>query len=1290
MGAHRPPESVTLVQAIVNPPVLGRYLPAVQLRLLTAAAGGCTLLAGTLVYADVSGFTRLTERLSHSGTEGSEQLLDVIDGSFCALLEDAAAVGGELLKFGGDALLLWFEGPEHAERACAAALAMRSTLRRIGTVRAGVSTVVLRMSVGVHSGEHRFFLVGDRHRELVVAGPASSAVVAMEKAAGTGQVLLSQATAARLRPRCLGPASGPGTLLARAPALVRTHGPSAERPPEVSPEDLAGCFAAPLRAHLEREQASAEHRTAAVGFVRFGGFDALVRDSPQDAAAALDELVSAAQAAAEEYEVCLLGSDIAADGGKLLLSAGAPRSLGDDEERLLLVLRQVIEHDSRLAVSAGAARGQVFAAEVGIPRRRAYTLMGDTVNVAARLMAAAPPGHLYATAEVLSRLRTGFELTALAPLALKGKRRPLPAWDVGPRTRVVPLTGARRRPRLVGRERELVAIEAGLRAAEAGHGSLIEIVGETGSGKSRLLTEARQRAGPLRLLHATCETYTRQTAYAGASHVYRQMLGLRADDDDATVLERLRAEVKRRKPELAAWLPLIAMSFGVSVSFTPEIEQLADDARAAKLMEVVTAFLGHELGVPSLLAIEHAHLMDAGSAMLLSGVARAVATTAWLIVLTRRDVPGGFTPPPPYTRLELGPLSPEQALELAMSTPEAERVPPHVMELAVRRAAGSPEFLLDLLAAAASGEREALPASVSAAAAARLDTLDPGDRRLVCRTAVLGLSFDADRAGDVLDPDEPPPTPADWQRLAAVFAHDPEGRVRFKRPALREAAYARLPFKLRRELHGRLARALEAEGDRIDPAVLSEHWLDAGAPERAYEHALIAAQRARRQFSHADAAALYRRALQAGRAAGLERTADDRRRLAEAWEELGDALRSMGEPEAAMRALTEARRRMGGDPVALARLCHRHAEVADRSQSLTAAVRWLTRGLRQLEGIDGPEATAWRARLQAFLGGVRNRQGRWDEAAAACRRAIAEAERVGELRALARACYTLDWALVGAGQPQLAEHSARALAIYAQLGEPEHEMTVLNNLGMFAYYDGLWDDAVRLYERAAQASRRAGRPSDLAFTDCNIGEIRSDQGRYAEAAEHLERARRLWSATGDRQSAAYAKLLLGRLATRRGEHETAVPLLSGAREQLRRFRLDAYAGFATLLVAEAEAFGGDPAAAIRILGEELLGRPDVGEAEAAARRLLAVALARQGRLPAAAGELERSLACARAGGLDYDLAAGLDLLERLGQAGFPELREREEILARLRIEALPAPALPRRRRSPRPAAARSA
>lgn len=1225
---------------------------------------------GTTVFADLSGFTRLSERLARAGKEGAELLVDAINACFSELLANAWANGGSLLKFGGDALLLWFDGPEHHLRACASAYEMRRTLRDVGRIRAGGTQVVLRMSVGIHSGSYQMFLVGGSHREFMIAGPATTAAVTMEKHASAGQILLSPDTAALLPAGCLGAALDPGILIARSPAFTEYSLLAVPQPPN---DVVASCLSTEVRPHVISAAAAPEHRTATIAFMEFSEFDSLVeRHGPQAAAAALDELVRCVQESADRYQVCFLGSDANADGGKILLSAGAPRVLGDDEERLLLTLRAVIDAQTRLPIRFGINRGHVFTGSVGPPYRRTYTAMGDPTNLAARLMSKAPPRSIYATRGVLDRARWRFQTTPIAPFHVKGKSKPVEAWEVGSARRAAATSAVGRRLPLVGRARELELLSDGIEAARRGSGRMVEMVGETGAGKSRLLTEARDLATGMRFVHSTCEAYTQQTPYAAWREPLRLLLGIGSEDSDADVLARLRDELQPRASDLLPWIPLLAIAFDVESASTVEVDQLAAEARAAKLHEVVIRFLRQELVVPTLIEIEHAHVMDAASASMLEALAKELDSSAWLVLVTRRDAGGPFADSEVVQRIELGPLSAEDSQLLAQQAPDAAELPPHVVDAVVERAGGSPEFLLDLLSAAAAGGGGELPDSVGSAAVARIDALDPGDRTLVRRAAVLGLSFQPRHLEQVLGTDLPMPEESTWIRLAGVFARDSDGRLRFRRPTLQEAAHASLPFKLRRSLHAAVARRMEDEGALADPAALSLHFLFADDHARAHKYALAGAELATTRFSHADAARLYRRAIEAGRAAGMLNDRTGVPALARAWEQLGDALRCTGEPAAAARALTAARRLVSDDPLAQARLCHRHAEVAERTESLTDAVRWLRRSLRYVEGIDDPEATAWRARSHSYLAGVRNRQGRWPESTRLCRQAIAEAETVGELPALARACYTLDWALFELGHPEQATHSARALSIYEQLGDPEHESTVLNNLGMFAYFDGRWDEAIELYRQAGTCSERAGKPGDVAFTDCNVGEILSDQGRLEEAAVHLERARRVWTATGDRQSVAFVNVLMGRLAVRAGRTPEGCELLESAMADLRRYRIDAYADFAEALISEAEAFAGDPSRALSI-AREVLDRSD--RQLPLLRRLSGIALARLGDPEASREELLGALTVARERGAEYEAAATITILSTLGAIENEMLEERDAILERLRITELPAPKL---------------
>src|SRR5205823_5046898 len=120
----------------------------------------------------------------------------------------AYSYGALLVKWGGDAVLLLFEGDDHAALACRAAYEMRTTMRAIGRLRTSAGAVTLRMSVGIQSGEFDFFLVGGRQRELLVLGPGASETARLEAVADAGEIVVGMATADLLPQSCVGAPKG--------------------------------------------------------------------------------------------------------------------------------------------------------------------------------------------------------------------------------------------------------------------------------------------------------------------------------------------------------------------------------------------------------------------------------------------------------------------------------------------------------------------------------------------------------------------------------------------------------------------------------------------------------------------------------------------------------------------------------------------------------------------------------------------------------------------------------------------------------------------------------------------------------------------------------------------------------------------------------------------------------------------------------------------------------------------------------------------------------------------------
>jgi class 3 adenylate cyclase len=260
-----------------------------------------------------------------------------------------------------------------------------------------------------------FLRVGRSHHELAVVGPTATRLLALEGAAQAGEVAVCETTAATLAPAEVGRAVTGGHLLRRSPRVA----PTAMRLAQDRP-GLELLVPAVLRGRLPALEH--EHRPVTVAFLHLGGVDDLLaRSDDATVHGVLDEAVTAAQDVAEQHGVAVLATDVAPAGLKVIVVGGAPDAHDDDETRVLLATRAIVDR-CPLPVRAGVNRGRVFAGDVGSPERRTYTIMGDAVNLAARLMGAAAPGEVVAHESVVAPLTTGLANAAGAALPVRGSK----------------------------------------------------------------------------------------------------------------------------------------------------------------------------------------------------------------------------------------------------------------------------------------------------------------------------------------------------------------------------------------------------------------------------------------------------------------------------------------------------------------------------------------------------------------------------------------------------------------------------------------------------------------------------------------------------------------------------------------------------------------------------------------------------------------------------------------------------------------------------------------------------
>jgi predicted ATPase/class 3 adenylate cyclase len=1123
---------------------------------------------------------------------------------------------------------------------------MQRTIDHVGRLHLSSGTLTLRMSVGAGTGTFHFWLTGSVHRELLIGGPAMTETLQMEAIADAGEIGITETLARRLDPGCVGPRKEAAILLAAPPEVERRRAPGVG---DVGELDIASAIPVATRAHVLLKKSEPEHRTITAAFIDMMDIDRLLEElGPQRLGEGLDARIRQIEEAALQFEVPFYESDVGKSSIKALLTAGAPSSTGHDEERMLRTLRTVMEQPGVVPMRIGVNTGKVFTGDFGPPYRRAYRVFGDAINTAARVMAKAEAGQILSTEIVLNRSKTVFDATPIPPFAAKGKAEPVRASIVGP------VIGTREDDRaalpLTGRDAELRTMLDAVDSTRSGVGMLVEMIGEPGIGKTRLLDEVVARSPDMRILRTHGEEYESATPYFAMRAVLRSALDLDPAADTSEVVERLGLVVESIEPSLVPWIPLLGVLLGLDLPPTPETAALDDRFLRERLAEVTWTFLHRALPGPTMLAIDDSHHLDEPTRDLVLRLFRAGGNHRAMVVLAHqasgRLLDTNELEAERCLLVHLGPLSPEATLDLVEMATEDQPLRPDEAEMVVDRSAGNAMFLMELLdAVRAFGSVDSLPDSIEALIAGQIDRLAPADRMILRYAAVLGTRFDpalleeAVRSDVELDADV-------WDRLSDVLSLDPDGSLRFENSLVRDAAYEGLPYRRRRVLHERVGETIEATaGESLEEevATLALHFHEAQRWDKSWVYCRQAGDRAMRIYANLDAARFFSKALAAGRRLRGAHTGE----LAELYERRSDALYLLGDYDEADRALKAARRLVGSDPVAGAPLVVKQANMTNKTGRYRQSNARVTRALTALEGHRGRAASARRARLMVLYAETRYYQNHRTESIRWANAAAQEARRSDAKDALAQAYKLLDIAYKENGELEKAVYGDRALKLYDELGDYKSQANILNNQGILAHEFSDWDGSLALFKRSLEMFETIGDRANAVLAKSNIAEVLTEQGRLDEAEPLLREAIRVWRGQGADADVADARRELAKLLARRGEFDVAAELFDTALdEQIRTGRageeLGTAVGMCELRVLRAEGAEATQAIDAAMKQANLIEGGSVFVPKL--HRLRAWALLQAGDDKAAGAELAAAMADARSRGDRFECVLLADAL----------------------------------------------
>src|SRR6266511_2782712 len=859
-----------------------------------------------VMFADISGFTALTERLAEKGTAGVETLARILNDYFGQLIDLVYEYGGDVVKFGGDAIIVVWPIPEalsdqtQGEPAPASREGWRQlTLRaaqcafkireRLLNYQAEGSTLYLKFSLGTGQvWESHIGGVFNRW-EFVLGGEPLIEISAANHFAKAGDIIASPSAWELIKGDCeaepfdfeLEPGRQMG-VAARLRNLKHGHrqlNDFKEKAPNFDEAAQAALRPYIPGAIIHRISAGqsdwlAELRKVTILFIN------LPELSHNTSLETAQETMRLIQQLVYRFEGSL--NKISQDDKGVMIDAAfglPPLAHGDDPLRGIqsaLMLRNELQARG-FHGAIGLTTGRVFCGLIGTADRREYTFLGNSVNLAGRLMSLALQQKEILEQDGIAVLcdrptyeaakdRTEFE--ALPPQKVKGRNEPVDVFH--------PLRekkeAVRAKTELIGRKDEKASLVNAIQELQRGTPfQAIILHGEAGIGKSRLMDELVNQAeiSQVRVFSGAGDTVEKNNPYFAWRSVFNRLFELEeftskpqlTDEDRSKILDMVIEKLRTIDTEFLRYAPLLNVVLPISIPENEFTSAMTGEVRGGNIRALLVLLLQQEARQSGILiSLEDLHWLDSASWTLLADVYQKVRPLL-LAVNTRllsRPVQPQFKELAEHTEtkfIKLDMMSLEDVEQLVCQRLGVRSVPSEVGKLIRLKSEGHPFFAEELAYALRDSgvlivegdqchlargidnlDSVTLPDNLEAAITSRIDGLNPSQQLTLKVASVIGRIF-AFRVLHAIHPIEADKPELNQYldtltrlSLTMIESETPYLSYLFKHAVTQEVAYNLMLYSQRRQLHQAVAEWIEQSNQtNIESfyALLAHHWVQA-------------------------------------------------------------------------------------------------------------------------------------------------------------------------------------------------------------------------------------------------------------------------------------------------------------------------------------------------------------------------------------------------------------------------------------------------------------------------------
>lgn len=1093
---------------------------------------------GAALFADISGSTALAEALvaELGRRRGAEEVTRELNLIYEGLIQTLHEYGGSVIGFSGDAITCWIEADD-GSLAIACAQAMQDAMRAFHDVETPAGTKVeLAIKVAVTTGSARRFVVGDPQIQLfdVLAGSVLDELALAEHQAERGEIIVPFSMAEKfvdlLRIVDERVEADSGTRWAvitqerQPPAGDAVIDPWTD---QLSEADLKPWVQSEIYARLKsgRGEFLAELRPAVALFFRFGG---LQFDLQEDAPEQLDRYIRIIQEIIQSYGGTLIQLTMGDKGSYAYAAFGAPIAHEDDVDRAIAVALEIQEVSPQYVgpVQIGISQGLMRTGAYGSDKRRTYGVLGDEVNVAARLMQAANPGQVLVSESAVKLSHAKLDWQALPGVQAKGKQGVIRIFQPEQNLEAAaqPRHSRYELP-MVGRREELSYLIQVLNLAMGRQGHVVGVTAPAGMGKTRLSFELIEKAYEkgFSVYSGECPSFGKQSSYLVWRSIWRSILGVDDAAGTAENLARLEAEIQAVNPGYLPRLPLLGTVLNLPIEENELTSGFDAKLRKSSLEALLISLLRAKAqSDPILLFLDDTQWIDTLSADLLKALSRAITDLPILILLTYRDEdPGvadelGLGELAHFDEIRLDEFKYEDTralldLKVGQLYGEGMHMPQEVVDKVAGKAQGNPFYVEELLnylkdrnldpRDSGALDDVALPSSLASLILSRIDQLEENQRITLRLASIIGRIF---REKWLIGAFRDALPSRQIRRDLEVLNHvqltqfetlEPEVTYLFKHIVTHEVAYDSLPFAMRSELHEKLGRFIErAYQNTLDQYLdfLAHHYGLSDNDGKKRKYLLLAGQSAQARYANKAAVDYYKNVLE---------LLDGDEKI----EVLGD----------------------------LARIKEVMGEW-DQAEEYYAQAIEMARALGSVAG---------QAHFRAELGEFFRKQGLYDDAIHSWDLATQAFSDVDDRAGIGQVLHYQGTLAAQQGDYETArQRYERSLEVRQELGDDENIANLLNNMGVVARMEGDYEEASDYQQRALAIRRELGDRRLIAISLNNLGNLSADLDDLPQAQIYLEESLLLQREVGDRWAIANCLNNLANVLIARGDLQNAAQM----------------------------------------------------------------------------------------------------------------------------------------------------